>query len=102
MTGKQSAVDSNENEKNEQTAAAKRWRWAAEFFVRPYPGCLEKTECISKWFTNKDDARDDAFCNSDKEVSEYPSAGRIMKLSVEDDSGTVVVLKNATTEMVER
>lgn len=89
---KSHTMDQCQNKKNE---ADVKFRWAAEFLAGP-GGYLEKAEVVSKWFTSLDEAKEHARKNSEREVNDYPySRGTILKLIVEDNTGTIIELSNA-------
>lgn len=85
-------MSENKEEVNNQS---KEYRWAAEFMAGP-GGYLEKAEVVSAWFPNMEVAKEDAFMNAQKEVSDYPfSRGTILKLLVENKDGDIVELSSA-------
>lgn len=78
--------DSRKNGVNEE----KQFRWAAEFFAGP-GGFLEMAAIESRWFSNLEDAKFDAFECAQRQVEQFPfSHGKILKLILEDKNGDLV------------
>jgi len=74
---------------------SKEYRWAVEFMAGP-GGYMEMAEIVSDWFPSIEDAKKDAMCKAEQEVTEYPfSRGKILKLLVENKNGDIVELSNS-------
>ena len=75
-----------------------RYRWCAEFIAGPGGFCA-KEEIASDWFSSPQEAKRDALENAEKEVGEFPySRRRILRLFVEDDSGTVTEVSTTSKD----